>query len=1522
MNSERLQLDSAIAIIGMAGRFPDAEDLQAFWRNLEQGVESLADFSDAELLAAGVPAALLQNPNFVKRGSLLKGADLFDASFFGFNPREAEILDPQQRIFLECAWEAIEDAGYGGEIRPAAIGVYAGTSMNSYAMTSLFSNPEILQSAGFYQVMIAADKDFLATRVSYKLNLKGPSITIQTACSTSLVAVQMASQALLTRQCDMALAGGVSVTFPQGSGYLYSEGMIFSPDGHCRPFDEQGRGIRGGSGAGIVVLKRFEDALRDGDHIHAVILGAAVNNDGSAKMGYSAPSVEGQSAVISAAIRMSGIDPATVGFVEAHGTGTPIGDPIEIAGLEQAFRAYTNKKRFCAIGALKGNIGHLDAAAGVAGLIKTVLTLRHKRIPPTLNFHTPNPAIDFENSPFYVNEKLSDWPSDGSPRRAAVSSFGIGGTNAHVVLEEAPAPESSKVAWPAQLLVLSARTRTALDAMTSRIAQHLETTPSISLADACFTLQVGRTRFPHRRMLVCSSKEEAIKSLRGAGEQNYATSFEELATRPVTFMFSGQGSQYARMGRGLYETQPVFRRHMDFCADFVREDLGCDLRPVLAATGADSQILNETRVAQVALFAVEYSLAQMWISFGVQADSMIGHSIGEYVAACLAGVFSVEDALRIVAARGRIMQQMPAGNMLAVSMSAADVAQFLGDQISLAAVNSPSLCTLSGPGPALSVLENELKLRGVTCRALHTSHAFHSSMMDGAINIFLEEMKRVTLRPPSRPFISNVTGTYISSEQATNPTYWTEQLRQPVRFAKGIGELMGSQGRIFLEVGPGQTLTTFARECTRGLPGCQVLSSLPHPKDSQSDAAFLLNSVGKLWLAGVAINWEEFHRGEGLHRVSLPTYFFERQRYFVEPKLPETAESRVEPRATRRDLNDWFYVPSWQRGVFPTTLASDESHGPWLIFADDRGIVDRAQEVLAARGERSVVVRRGSAFSREGEAEYSIRPDRAADYIRLLGELLSGGFRPKSVLFLWGLANGGQDAPRKGRAAFDSLLWLAQAFGDSHLEDRTDWVIVTSGLHAVSAGESVNPEQALMLGPAKVIPREYPHIVCRAVDLPANLGSEAEQRVFAESLLQEPVMARTWRPIAYRNGFRWEQSFEPVRLPAKPKTTIRECGVYLITGGMGGIGLTLAEYFATQAHARLVLTGRHKLPERSAWQEWIQEHGEKDGTSKKIRQIERLESLGAEVLPLRVDVSDRQSMEAAIGTVHTHFGPINGVIHAAGIAGGGLIQLKKPEATDQVLAAKVQGVLVLDSLLNETDLDFFVLCSSIDAIAPVAGAVDYCAANAFLDAYATAKWKDGRAVISSINWDAWQKVGMAVNAEAAGGMDEQRRAYLESAIRPEEGVEAFRRILSAGLPQVVVVTHDLLRTVTEIGSSTIAAKKSAAPEERHSRPELGSKFAVPMTDIEKKMTDIWVEVLGIDEIGIDDNFFEMGGHSLLATGVLSRVRDSFGVSIQLRTIFETPTIRQLAKHVDTLAWATSDKSAALDESGEREEVEL
>ncbi|HEX3371309.1 MAG TPA: type I polyketide synthase, partial [Candidatus Acidoferrales bacterium] len=927
MNTKDPKANQAIALIGMAGRFPNAEDVEIFWWNLEHGVESLVDYTEAEMLEAGVPQTLLENPNFVKRGTPFDRPDWFDAGFFGFNPREAEILDPQHRLFLECAWEALEDAGYGSESRPESIGVYGGTSGNTYLLSNVLMNPEVVEAVGGYQLMLASDKDFLATRVAYKLNLKGPSMAVQTACSTSLVAVQIACQALLARQCDMALAGGVSLTFPEKTGHLYNEGMILSPDGRCRPFDAEGRGIRAGHGAGIVVLKRLDEALRDRDMIRAVILGAAINNDGAEKMGYSAPSVEGQSSVISAAIRMSGVNPESITYVEAHGTGTQVGDPIEIAGLERAFRAHTDKKQFCALGAVKGNIGHLDAAAGVAGLIKTTLAFKHKRIPATLHFKKANPVIDFGNSPFFVNDKLSNWESTGTPRRAGISSFGIGGTNAHVVLEEAPAPKPSEVRWPSQLLLISARSSTALDSMTSRMAERLETEQGISLADACFTSQVGRKRFAHRRMLVSSSCEDAVESLRGKGPQKFISAVEESDTRAVTFMFSGQGSQHLGMARGVYEAQPLFRNNFDSCAIFLEQDLGCDLRKALYAPDADAQVLNETRVAQPALFAIEYSLAQMWMSFGVLPDAMIGHSIGEYVAACLAGVFSLEDALRLVAARGSIMQKMPAGSMLAVTLSASEANKYVDGEISLAAANSPTLCTLSGPADAIAALKNKLETSGVECRALHTSHAFHSSMMDGALDSFSEVLRNVKLNAPTRPFLSNLTGTWITAEQATDRSYWAKHLRHAVHFAEGIRELAATPRRIFLEVGPGQALSTFARDCTRGMAGTQVLSSLPHPKDTLSDATFIVNTVGKLWLAGVPIQWGDFHKGEKLNRVSLPTYFFERKRYCVKP-VPRLSTSASTPSTApgvltrREDIGDWFYIPSWTRSVSAAALAA------------------------------------------------------------------------------------------------------------------------------------------------------------------------------------------------------------------------------------------------------------------------------------------------------------------------------------------------------------------------------------------------------------------------------------------------------------------------------------------------------------------------------------------------------------------------------------------------------------------------
>ena len=1387
-----------------------------------------------------------------------------------------------------------------------------------------------MEAVGGYQAMIANDKDYLATRVSYKLNLSGPSLTIQTACSTSLVAVQTACAAILSGQCDIALAGGVSVGFPQKVGYLYTEGMIFSPDGHCRPFDAQGRGIRAGFGVGIVVLKRLDRALQDRDCIRAVIRGAATNNDGGVKMGYTTPSVEGQARAIAEALRLAQVDPDSISYVEAHGTATPVGDPIEIAALNRVFRASTDKKQFCAIGSVKSNIGHLDAAAGVAGLIKTILSLEHKRIPPSLNFHQPNPEIDFENSPFFVNASLAEWKHTGEPRRAGVSSFGIGGTNAHVVLEEAPPRREPKTNWPAQLLVLSGKSAAALDAATAHLAEHLAANPGVSLADACYTSQVGRKRFPHRRMLVCSDREEAIQVLSASNGRRLITTFEEAVSRPVVFMFSGQGSQHTGMARGLYDTQPVFRSSLDDCAAFLHDEIHCDLRSIVYSPEAPSSLLMETRFAQPALFAIEYSLSRLWMSWGVRPESMIGHSIGEYVAACLAGVFSLEDGLRLVAARGRLMQEMAVGGMLAVRLSPDELRSFIkgNPQVSLAAVNTPRMCTLSGPLAAISEIRLSLEARGVECRPLLTSHAFHSSMMDDVLDQYREHVRKCPLSAPKIPFLSNVTGRWILPEEATDVSYWTSHLRQTVRFADGMQELASDPSRVFIEVGPGQALTSLARECIRGIQRTEILGTLPHPQDPQPEADCVLATVGKLWLSGVPIDWDRLHHGESLHRVPLPTYPFESQRYWVTPESdgPKSAESASIAKQERRaEFKDWFYFPSWRRSVLPTAVLSAENYSPWLIFADEKGLGDSFIEALRLRGEPIVIVRTGASFSRRSGQEYTIDPSHAEDYQALLNEIAVGGLIPRSVLYLWGFRN---STPGHGRAGFHNLRLLAQALDNRPYSGPIDCIVVSSAMQAVNGSEAVDPEASLLLGPCKVIPREYPHIICRSIDL---LADEDPSSII-QDLMLEPGMPHASRAIAYRAGYRWEQSFERGSLPARAVKNVREHGVYLITGGMGGIGLTLAAHLAETAHAQIALIGRTPLPDRSLWPQWIQSHDANDETWRKIRELERIEALGGKVLPVVADVCDPASMRHAIRQIRHHFGPINGAIHAAGILDLGLVQLKTQAATDRVLDPKVDGTLILDSLLKDEPLDFLMLCSSVSALYGFAGYIDYSAGNCFLDAFALSRFKGGRATVVSVNWDAWREVGMAVKRPPGNDTTQwNRQENEEIAIAPAEGVEAFRRVLASGLPQVAVLTRDLRRRLEE--SENVLASSVPFPNSVPDSPprstadalhvrNLTSAYVAPETDTQRLMLGIWTESLGISDIGIDDNFFALGGHSLLATGVLSRVRKSFGATISLRAIFDAPTIRLLSEHLETLLWATSRPTASRHELEEREEIEL
>ena len=876
-----------IAIIGMSVRVPGADSIDKFWQNLREGVESISKFTDEELMTRGVPPAVYNDPNYVKAGSFLDDVEMFDASLFGFSPYEAKLIDPQHRIFLESAWESLETAGYNPETYKGLIGVFAGASMNDY-LFNVYANQKSNDVAGAFQKLISIDKDYLTTRVSYKLNLRGPSFTIQTACSTSLVAVHLACQNLLSYQCDMALAGGVCINLPRKIGYLYQEGMIFSPDGHCRAFDKKAKGTFGGEGVGIVVLKRLSEALEDGDNIQAVIKGSAINNDGALKVGYTAPGVDGQTEVIAAAQAFSQIDPETISYIEAHGTGTPLGDPIEIEALTQAFRARSKKNGFCAVGSVKTNIGHLDAAAGVAGLIKTVLALQHKEIPPSLNFETPNPKINFENSPFYVNTRLKNWQSNGMPRRAGVSSFGIGGTNAHVILEESPEITASGSFRPWKLLLLSGNTKTALDTVTTNLAKHLKQQSSVNLADVAYTLQNGRKALNHRRMIVCRDINDAVNILESHDPKRVKTSFQEPITRDIVFMFSGQGSQYVNMGLELYKTEPEFRKHIDLCSEIFKPHLSFDLRDILYPDRENAeeaeQKLKQTSITQPALFAIEYALAKLWMAWGVHPTALIGHSSGEYVAACLAGVFSLEDALSLIAARGRLMQALPRGSMLAVFLSEENIRPLLYGDISLSAVNSPSVCTVSGPDEAVKEFEKQLADREIVFRDLNTSHAFHSKMMEPILNPFTEELRQVKLNPPQIPFISNVTGTWITPEEAQSPDYWALHFRNTVRFSNGIQELLKEPDRVLLEVGPGNTLRTLSLQQKDISENRIILSSIRHPKEQRSDTEFILNIIGRLWLSGVQINWKEFYADEKRYRVPLPTYPFERKRYWVDTK--------------------------------------------------------------------------------------------------------------------------------------------------------------------------------------------------------------------------------------------------------------------------------------------------------------------------------------------------------------------------------------------------------------------------------------------------------------------------------------------------------------------------------------------------------------------------------------------------------------------------------------------------------------
>ncbi len=1470
--------DTDIAVIGMSIKAPQAKNIFQFWDNLSQGKECITRLSKEELLAYGIPQDTLDNPNYVPVSAVLENKECFDAGFFGYLPQEARLMDPQTRVFHEVVWSALEDAGYDPLGYPGLIGLFAGAGSNlRWEAHSLLNKEANIDS---FMANRLSNKDFSSTLIAHKLDLRGPVHSIDTACSTSLVAIHQAVLSLLAGESHLAVAGGVSINNnAREEGYLYQQDMILSKDGHNRTFDEQASGTVSGEGAGAVVLKRLSDALRDGDQVYAVIKGSAINNDGGRKVGYTAPSVSGQAEVIQLAHRSARVAAESISYVEAHGTATRLGDPIEMRALTQAFGK--SQAKYCAVGSVKTNLGHLDTAAGVTGFIKTVLCLKHKALVPSLHFESANREINLGESPFYVNSELKAWRNEKFPLRAGVSSFGIGGTNAHVVLEAWPlAGEPPKASSP-QLIILSAKSREALLRQQVQLKEYLVSNEKVAVSDVARTLQ-SRRCFEHRWACVAEHVGQLIASL----ADKPGPSGKGVGKRKVAFMFPGQGSQYQNMGRGLYEDeQSVFRQTLDACFALAGKESTIDFKAILYpdASASDEssakELLDETVHTQPLLFMFEYALARQLEHYGIKADIMIGHSIGEYVAACVSGVLTLESALKLVIRRGALMQSLPKGQMLAVGQSAVEVASYLSPGLEIAAINSAQRCVVSGEAAAIGALRARLEKAGVSCKLLPTSHAFHSQMMEPILEAFTALAGSLTYGRPNIPYLSNLTGERITGQELT-PGYWSDHLRGAVQFSAGMEGILSQGDTLLIEVGPGNTLGSLARAHMESPAGSAVHALVRHPASAVADDRFLLETLAELWASGVELNWARFQEGAGGQKVSLPTYSFEPVKYPMASVLEKLLSDTVLRGGTqkREDICEWFYESSWKRSrlLAPARGAGKES--TYLVFCDKYGVGEGLMERLQAKGHVQVVrVVAGSGFGQQDEFTYTLNASKEQDYLHLFASLEASSLLPEKIVHLWSYSAepspvSYESAAGELEVGYYSLLNIARSIGQVSPFHRVSIDVITSFASSGKSADVTIASRAAVLGPVLSIPKEYKNILCKQIDISPKDNSDLTRHLFDEihSGDRSPI-------VAYRNDDRWSQFYDPIKLASDNNlpTLLKEGGVYLITGGMGGMGLVFSEHLAKQYNARLILTGRRPPSEEAI--------------------AARLAQLGQHVVYLNVDVSDVDQMELQLAQAEHRLGKIDGIFHTAGIGDyAGIIQNRTREQSQQVFASKVYGTIALYEIARKREVDFLVLCTSgASATAPF-GQVAYTTANIFQDSFARSTTG---LLVQSIGWDTWSETGMAVDSLAAKSKDEQQ-LNLRHGLTNAEGLEVLRRVLGYGIPSVSVFTRDLAKLLAEKAPELNFQMQPVQVVQE--RSALANAYEAPHTETEKSICALFEGYFGIKAIGIKDDFFDLGMDSLKAMTVIALIHRQLNVEMRINDILENTNIQALAKKIDSI----------------------